>query len=126
MSLSLCFPIRYAKIDTIPSPTTMHDQHISPITAYGGMPLPGFVTALQTWSQPQSPEWFAYYSGQEHARTVVAQSLTAQFGRSYAPEDIFMTNGAFGALAVVLDAPLPAPPSAVQRPDANPSSRPHL
>jgi aspartate aminotransferase len=68
------------------------------------MPLPGFVAALQTWSQPQSPDWFAYYSGMEHARAVVAQSLTTQFGRPYDPADIFMTNGAFGALAVVLDA----------------------
>jgi aspartate aminotransferase len=68
------------------------------------MPLPGFVTALQTWSQPQSPDWFAYFNGQEHARAVVADSLAAQFGRPYALEDIFMTNGAFGALAIALDA----------------------
>ncbi|HEU5103492.1 MAG TPA: aminotransferase class I/II-fold pyridoxal phosphate-dependent enzyme [Roseiflexaceae bacterium] len=68
------------------------------------LPLSGFVAALQTWSRPQSPDWFAYYSGMEHARSVVAETLTTQFGRPYAPADIFMTNGAFGALAVVLDA----------------------
>ena len=68
------------------------------------MPLPGFVAALQTWSQPQSPDWFAYFSGTQHAASVVAQSLTAQFGRPYQQADIFMTNGAFGALAVALNA----------------------
>jgi aspartate aminotransferase len=68
------------------------------------MPIPGFVAALQAWSQPQSPDWFAYFSGQEHARTVVAQSLTTQFDRPFSPADVFMTNGAFGALAVLLDA----------------------
>jgi len=68
------------------------------------MPLPGFVAALQQWSQPQSQDWFAYFSGTDHARAVVASSLTRQFGRPYEPADIFMTNGAFGALAVALNA----------------------
>ena len=68
------------------------------------MPLPGFVGALQTWSQPRSPDWFAYFSGREHATAVVAESLGAQFGRPYEPADIFMTNGAFGAIAVILNA----------------------
>lgn len=67
------------------------------------MPLPGFVDALQKWSKPQSPNWFAYYSGSEQATNVVAQSLNAQFGRPYQPSDIFMTNGAFGALSVILN-----------------------
>lgn len=68
------------------------------------MPLPGFVEALQKWSRPESPDWFAYFSGTDHARQVIASSLAAQFGRPYEPDDVFMTNGAFGALAVALTA----------------------
>lgn len=68
------------------------------------MPLPGFVAALQKWSKPESPDWFAYFSGLDHARQVISASLAAQFGRPYEPGDVFMTNGAFGALAVALTA----------------------
>lgn len=68
------------------------------------MPLTGFVEALQKWSQPQTPDWYAYTSGEDHAREVIATSLTNQFERPYTPADIFVTNGATGALTVILDA----------------------
>lgn len=65
------------------------------------MPLPGYVAALQKWSVPQANDWFAYFGGDEHARQVVARTLQAQLERPYTADDIVMTNGAFGALAVV-------------------------
>jgi len=68
------------------------------------MPLPGFVKALQTWSEPQSPDWYAYNSGEDHAREVIAAALTSRFRRPYVPDDIIVTNGATGALTVILDA----------------------
>src|SRR5688572_28478712 len=68
------------------------------------MPLTGFVEALQKWSHPQTTDWYAYASGVEHAAEVVATALRAQFERPYAANDVFMTNGATGALTVVLDA----------------------
>ena len=68
------------------------------------MPLAGFVEALQKWSQPQSSDWYAYASGVEHATEIVATALRAQFERPYEANDIFMTNGATGALTVGLDA----------------------
>ncbi|MFN8444900.1 MAG: aminotransferase class I/II-fold pyridoxal phosphate-dependent enzyme [Caldilineaceae bacterium] len=66
------------------------------------LPLPGYVAALQKWSVPQANDWFGYFGGEGHAKKVVANSLQAQFGRPYTPDDIIMTNGAFGALAVAL------------------------
>lgn len=66
------------------------------------MPLPGFVAALQKWSTPQDQNWFAYFSGEDHAQAVIAQSLRDRTGRPYAAEDVLMTNGAFGALTVAL------------------------
>lgn len=66
------------------------------------MPIPGYVAALQKWSVPHSPDWFAYFGGDDHARSVVARTLQAHFGRPYTAHDIVMTNGAFGALSVAL------------------------
>lgn len=66
------------------------------------MPLPGFVAALQKWSTPQNQNWFAYFSGDDHAQAVIARSLRDRSGRPYADEDVLMTNGAFGALTVAL------------------------
>lgn len=64
------------------------------------MPLPGFVAALQKWSTPQAKDWYAYFSGDDHARSIIARSLSDRFGRAYTANDIVMTNGAFGALSV--------------------------
>lgn len=68
------------------------------------MPLPGYVAAVQKYSVPQNELWYAYSSGNEHARDVVAKALTTRTNRPYHPEDIIMTNGAFGALSVTLQA----------------------
>jgi aspartate aminotransferase len=68
------------------------------------MPLPEFAAALGRWSVPQNKDWFAYKMSEPTARAVVAASLRARLGLPLADEDIFMTNGAFAALAVVLGA----------------------
>jgi aspartate aminotransferase len=68
------------------------------------MPLPGFVTALQTWSEPQHKDWFAYTSDHRPAQTAIAASLTARYGTAFAADDVLMTTGAFGGLSLLLTA----------------------
>ena len=64
------------------------------------MPLPGFVDALQKWSVPHNKDWFAYKLNEPESRHAVVESLLAWRGVRYDPEDVFLTTGAFGALAV--------------------------
>jgi aspartate aminotransferase len=68
------------------------------------MPLPGFTQALQKWSVPQDKDWFAYKTSEPYARAAVAASLRRRRGIAYDEEDVIITNGAFGALAVTLNA----------------------
>ena len=68
------------------------------------MPLPGFVTALSEASAPQNPSWYAYKTSEPSSRAIVRDSLLRLTGQSYAPEDIFLTNGATGALMVTMNA----------------------
>jgi aspartate aminotransferase len=64
------------------------------------MPLPALVAAITRWMQPQTPDWFAYKTSDEEARTVIAGALGAELGLPFLPEDIAMTPGAFGAIAL--------------------------
>ena len=41
------------------------------------MPLPGYVSALHKWLEPQSPDWFAYKLSEPKAQSAVARSLPA-------------------------------------------------
>lgn len=66
------------------------------------MPLPEFTAALGRWTVPQNQDWFAYKRSEPAARAVVAASLRERRGMPFADEDIFMTNGAIAAIAVVL------------------------
>ena len=68
------------------------------------MPLQGFVDALARAIVPQSKDWFAYKMNEDIPRKVLAKNLSQTRGLSFQPEDIFMTTGAFGALAVSLNA----------------------
>jgi aspartate aminotransferase len=68
------------------------------------LPLPGFVTALSRWSVPQNNGWFGYKMNEPAAREIAAAALRERRGLPFAAEDIFLTNGAFAALAVVLGA----------------------
>ncbi len=68
------------------------------------MPLQGFVDALARAIVPQDKDWFAYKMNEDIPRQVLAKNLSQTRGLSFQPEDIFMTTGAFGALAVSLNA----------------------
>lgn len=68
------------------------------------MPLPKFTAALQSWSSPRDENWFAYKQSEPGAREAVAHTLRQRFDMPFDPEDIFLTNGAFAALAVALSA----------------------
>jgi aspartate aminotransferase len=67
------------------------------------LPLQGFIKALQKWVVPKNKDWFAYKLNEQEACESVAESLRNQRGLNYRPEDIFMTNGAFAALAVTIN-----------------------
>jgi aspartate aminotransferase len=66
------------------------------------MPLPGLSDALRRWTEPRDRNWFAYKQSEPEAREVVAESLRRSHGLDFRPEDVFMTNGAFAALAASL------------------------
>ena len=68
------------------------------------MPLPGYVDALERWLPPQNKDWFAYKLSEPKSRRSVAQSLTTRTGLGWDPDDVFMTNGGFAALAVTFQA----------------------
>ncbi|MFN2479696.1 MAG: aminotransferase class I/II-fold pyridoxal phosphate-dependent enzyme [Pseudonocardiaceae bacterium] len=64
--------------------------------------LPGFVEALRRWSVPTSTDSFAYRPMHEPARQAAAASLTAELGVDFAAQDVFLTRGASGAIALAL------------------------
>ena len=66
------------------------------------MPLAEFSEALIRWSVPQNKDWFAYKTSEPAACQVVADSLRALHHMPFDPQDIFMTNGAFAAIAVAI------------------------
>ncbi|MGC1907960.1 MAG: aminotransferase class I/II-fold pyridoxal phosphate-dependent enzyme [Candidatus Acidiferrum sp.] len=68
------------------------------------MPLEGFVKALRKASTPKNPFWYAYKTSDATARDVVCPTLKQLTGFEYPPENIFMTNGATGALLVLMNA----------------------
>jgi aspartate aminotransferase len=68
------------------------------------MPIPAFVEALTRWSVPRDQSWYAYKMSQPESRAIIAESLRARYRQPFAPEDIFLTNGAFAAISVTLNA----------------------
>lgn len=66
------------------------------------MPLEGFTNALARWNAPQNKDWYAYKMSEPTAQETVATSLRQSRGLPFEAQDIFMTNGAFAALAVAL------------------------
>lgn len=63
------------------------------------MPLEGLVSALSAAIRPRDANWFAYKSSEPVARETVAEGLRNELGLAFAPADIAMTQGAFGAIA---------------------------
>ena len=67
------------------------------------MPLPAFVQALERAAAPKNKDWYAYKFNEPQAVAVVAESLRRLLDQPFEPQDIFMTNGATGALNVVFN-----------------------
>jgi len=68
------------------------------------LPLPELVGALQQALEPRDKNWFAYKMNEESSRQTIAGSISSRLGVSFAPEDVFVTNGGFGAIASTLRA----------------------
>lgn len=64
------------------------------------MPLPGLVAALRRSVEPLREDWFAYKMSEAEPAEVVAAALGAELGLDFAREDIALTKGAFGAIAL--------------------------
>ena len=66
------------------------------------MPLAGFVDAIEEQLEPHNPQWFAYTMSNPRAQATIADSLRTNTGVEWEPDDVVMTTGSFGALAVTL------------------------
>ncbi|MGI9400347.1 MAG: aminotransferase class I/II-fold pyridoxal phosphate-dependent enzyme [Rhizobiaceae bacterium] len=64
------------------------------------MPLPGLVSTLKKHVEPKRVDWFAYKTSEEEPREVVAAALSEELKLPFTPDDIAMTQGAFGAIAL--------------------------
>ncbi|WP_425882860.1 aminotransferase class I/II-fold pyridoxal phosphate-dependent enzyme [Micromonospora sp. DT81.3] len=62
--------------------------------------LPGLSDAMRAQVDPRSVDWFAYKSSERSAQEVVAAGLRDELGLAFEPEDIAMTQGAFGAISL--------------------------
>jgi aspartate aminotransferase len=67
------------------------------------LPIPGFVEALARHLAPIDKDSYAYHRSDPEARAIVAKRLIEWRGLPFQPEDIALTPGAFGALAVAMD-----------------------
>ena len=66
------------------------------------MALPGLPAAIRAHAEPRSVDWFAYKTSERTAQEVVAAGLVSELGLEFEPEDIAMTQGAFGAMSLAL------------------------
>ena len=64
--------------------------------------LPGYVEILQKWAVPAHRRWFAYGFSDSRARVAAAAALGEELGLAFEPDDILLTRGAHGALALAL------------------------
>ncbi len=64
--------------------------------------LPGYVETIQKWAVPEHRRWFAYGFADPRAQEAAAASLTDELGLTFDAEDILLTRGAHGALALAL------------------------
>jgi aspartate aminotransferase len=68
------------------------------------MPMPAYVAALARHVEPRNEDWFAYKMNEPQATRTVAAALRARIGLDVSPDDVFMTNGGFAAIAACLRA----------------------
>lgn len=66
------------------------------------MPVPGLVETIRRHGEPRDPSWFAYMLDHQPAQEAVAALLREHTGLGWAPEDVALTTGGFGALAVAI------------------------
>ncbi|HJU80360.1 MAG TPA: aminotransferase class I/II-fold pyridoxal phosphate-dependent enzyme [Acidimicrobiia bacterium] len=67
------------------------------------LPIAGYVEALARQLPPVDRDSYAYHRSDPDARAVVAKRLIEWRGLAFEPDDIALTPGAFGALAIALD-----------------------
>jgi aspartate aminotransferase len=63
-------------------------------------PLPDLVGALRKHIELQGVDWFAYKMSEAEPRRAIAEGLRLELGMDFAPEDIAMTRGAYGAITL--------------------------
>jgi aspartate aminotransferase len=66
------------------------------------MALAGLTGAMAAQLAPRTVDWYAYKTNERPAQEAVAAGLTDELGLDFQPEDIAMTQGAFGAIALAL------------------------
>src|SRR4051812_41018406 len=66
------------------------------------LPARALVECMKKGMEPKHPGWFAYTQNEPTAQAAIAASLTRELERPLRPEDIALTNGAFGGLMVCL------------------------
>lgn len=66
------------------------------------MALPGLTDAMRAQLEPRSVDWYAYKSNERPAQEAVARGLHRELGLEFEPDDIAMTQGAFGAIRLAL------------------------
>lgn len=64
--------------------------------------LPGLVEAIRNQVEPRTVDWYAYRTSEADAQQTIAAGLRTELGLPFAPEDIAMTQGAFGAISLAL------------------------
>ncbi|MGW9346017.1 aminotransferase class I/II-fold pyridoxal phosphate-dependent enzyme, partial [Streptomyces albidoflavus] len=63
---------------------------------------PGLSAAMRAQLEPKTVDWFAYKTSERGAQEVVAGALSRELGLAFDPDDIAMTQGAFGAISLAL------------------------
>lgn len=79
------------------------EGHVKADLTFGNpheMPLQRLVDVLKAHIEPRSVDWFAYKTNEQEPRDVIARALQGELGLAFAPDDIAMTPGAFGAIGV--------------------------
>ena len=64
--------------------------------------LPGYVETLQKWLEPQNRRWFAYGMPDPRAAEAAAAALAEELGIAFEPDDVMLTRGAHGAMALAM------------------------
>lgn len=64
--------------------------------------LAGLTEAMRAQLEPRSVDWYAYKSNERPAQEAVAAGLRHELALDFEPDDIAMTQGAFGAIALAL------------------------